>query len=113
MYVTTGQMKARTSFAEIAKLLEAGMVPILRRAPGFMGYYVMRSDDRTGAGTAVFRTEKDWAEVSDEVGAWFEKTITPLCQGAPVIISGEVITSIDADMPAQPGASTGREARPH
>jgi hypothetical protein len=113
MFVTTGQMKARTSFAEIAKQLESGMVPILRRAPGFMGFYIMKSDDRTGAGTAVFRTEKDWAAVNDEVIAWFDKNVTPLCQGDPVVITGEVISSIEADMPAGSGAATGGEARPH
>jgi hypothetical protein len=113
MFVTTGQMKARTSFAEIAKRLEAGMIPIVQRAPGFMGYYIMKSDNSTGAGTAVFRTEQDWTAVSDEVLAWFEKNVTPLCQGDPVVISGEVITSVEADMPAQAGTGAGAEARPH
>jgi hypothetical protein len=114
MFVTTGRIVARTSFADIAKQLESGMAPILQRAPGFAGYYVIQENDKSGVGTAVYASAKDWEAVSDEILAWYEKNISPLTEGDPLVVSGEVIVSIEpAGAPAQAGASPGAEARPH
>jgi hypothetical protein len=114
MYITTGQIKARTSLQDIAKRLETGFAPILKRAPGFMGFYVIQTDDKTGAGTAAFQSEQDWNNVSKEAIAWYDKNITPLCAAEPVVITGTVVVSIEADAPPMStGAATGAEARHH
>jgi hypothetical protein len=114
MFITTGQIKARTSLQEIAKRLETGFAPLLKKAPGFMGFYVIQTDAKTGAGTAAFQSQQDWENVSKEAIAWYDKNITPLCAAAPVVISGEVVVSIEADAPpTTTGAGTGAEARPH
>lgn len=114
MHVINGRIKVRSSFEDVAKRLEAGLGPIVKRSPGFRGYYVVDTGDRTGEGIMVFDSADDYAALQDEVAGWFEKNIGPMCEGEPLVSSGEVIVSLEPEgMSAQAGAQTDAEARPH
>lgn len=115
MYVVNGRIKARSSFADLAKKLEAGMGPIVKRAAGFRGHYIVDTGDGAGEGVLVFDTLADYEAVQPEIIAWYEKNISPLLADEEGTVSqGEVIVSVEPDgMPSQAGAQTGAEARPH
>lgn len=114
MFVVNGQINTRASFADVAKRLEAGIGPIAKAQPGFRGYYVIQTGDRTGNGVLVFERAEDWAAAQGEVLAWFEKNISPLCEGEAQATTGEAIVAIEPDVtPGVAGASSDVEARPH
>jgi len=114
MFVVNGQLTVRSDFKDMAKRLEGGLAPIVKRQPGFRGYYVVQTGDRTGQGVLVFDTAQDWAAAQGETLTWYEENISPLCEGAAVATSGEVLVSVEPDaMSDRGGATTGADAKPH
>jgi len=113
MFVVNGQFNVRDSFDEVARRLEAGIGPIAMRQPGFRGYYVVHTGDRTGQGVLVFDTAEEWAAAQGEILAWYEANISPLCEGEATASAGEVVVSVVPGSPTSAGAGTASEARPH
>jgi hypothetical protein len=113
MFVVNGQFNVRDSFEEVAKRLEAGIGPIAMRQPGFRGYYVVKTGDRTGQGVLVYDTAEEWAAGQGEVLAWYEANISPLCEGDATATSGEVVASVEPHAPSGMAAGAASEARPH
>lgn len=115
MFVVNGQLTVRSDFKDVAKRLEAGLGPIVKRQHGFCGYYVVQTGERTGQGVLVFDTAQDWEAAQGETLAWYEKNITPLCEGEALATSGEVLVSVEPDAMPDKGAaaSAAAEARPH
>jgi hypothetical protein len=114
MFVINGRITARSSFEDVARQLEAGLGPIVKRNAGFRGYYIIKTGDRAGEGVLVFEAADDYAAVQDEAAAWYEQNISPLCEGEPLVTSGEVIVSLEPEgAPAPASAGSGAEARPH
>lgn len=112
MYVVNGQVTTRASFEDIAKQMEAGMGPLVMGRPGFQGYYIVQTGDRTGQGTLVFDTAAQWAAVKDDVINFFEKNIRPQLEGDGAVSEGECIVALEPQA-SLAGASTSAEARPH
>lgn len=114
MYVVSGRITTRSSFEETAKRMEAGFGPILLSRPGFRGYYVIQTGERTGDGVLVFDTASEWAAVQDEVLAWFQENIRPQLEGDGAVSAGECIVALEpGGMAARDGAASSAEARPH
>lgn len=114
MFVVNGQINAaRASFEDIAKRLEAGIGAIAMRQPGFRGYYVIQTGERAGNGVLLFATAEDWAAAQDEVVAWYQANIAPLCEGEALATAGEVVASVEPATPGMANAASGVEARPH
>ncbi|CAN7280097.1 hypothetical protein LJR219_001313 [Phenylobacterium sp. LjRoot219] len=114
MFVVNGRIKTRASFEEVAKQMEAGIGPIVMGQPGFCGYYVIHTGDRTGEGVLVFDSADDWAPVKDEVVAWFKANISPLLESDGPVAAGECIVVLEPHAaPDAAGAASGAEARPH
>src|SRR5438067_2954425 len=98
MFVVNGLINTRASFDDVAKRLEAGIGPIAKGQPGFQGYYVVQTGDRTGNGVLVYDTAEDWAAAQGAILAWFEENISPLCEGEAQATAGEAIVALDPDV---------------
>jgi hypothetical protein len=113
MFVITGRVKVN-SYPELAKRVEAGLAPILKRNPGFRGLHCVDAGDGVGVGIIMFESADEAAVSREDVNEWTNRNLAPLYQAEPIVSFGEVILSVRPDTPtAQPGATTRPEVRPH
>lgn len=76
--------------AELVKRVQAGFVPIIRRAPGFIAYYVVDAGNDIVASISVFHDQAG-AEASNQIAAgWVKDNLAPLVVGSPEITAGRV-----------------------
>jgi hypothetical protein len=108
MYVVTRRVTLR-SVEEAAQKAAAGLVPILKRSPGFRGYHIVDGGGGLGLSIAVFDSEESAARIRDEAMGWIQANIASSFTSEPLMTTGEVILSVEPDAPsAQPaGAQTG------
>ena len=80
---------------ELIEKVQNGFVPIISKASGFLGYYVVDAGDGRLASISVFQ-DKAGAEESTRTAAdWVSKNIADLVEGPPDILSGE--TRVEAN----------------
>jgi hypothetical protein len=89
MYVSIRQYNGR-NVAEFSRRVQDGFVPIVRRVPGFLAWYLV-----DGGGGALFTVticeERAGVEASvSAAAAWVEDNVADLVEGAPAVINGEV-----------------------
>jgi heme-degrading monooxygenase HmoA len=76
---------------EIARQVNAGFVPIVSKAPGFVAYYLVDGGGDFGATVSVFQ-DRAGAEESNRMAAgWVKEHIASLVAGPPEITAGEVL----------------------
>ena len=84
---------AQGSADSIAQRVNEGFLPIVSQTPGFVAYYVMNPGDGTIASVSVFE-DKAGAEASTRSSTeWVRQNLGAIIRTAPVIMSGEVISS--------------------
>lgn len=114
MYVVNGQMTTRGAFEETAKQLKEGLGSIVMGQPGFLGYYIVKTGERTGHGVLVFDTADEWAAAQDEVVTWFKANIQSQLEGEGIVSAGECIVALEPHAAsAEAAAPSSPEARPH
>lgn len=114
MFVVLRQFTNMRSVEEAAKRAQAGLVPILKRSPGFRGYYVMNAGEGAGFSVTVFESRESAEAIRDEVMSWIEKNLAEFVTEPPRITAGEVIVSVEQRVGAAGAESErGAEARPH
>jgi quinol monooxygenase YgiN len=78
---------------ELIEKVQSGFVPLIRKADGFIGYYVVDAGDGRIASISVFQ-DKAGAEQSTRSAAdWVASNIADLVEGPPEVLSGD--TRID------------------
>ena len=85
---------------EIGRVVNEGFLPIMREAPGFIGYYLVHDEDVLAA-VSLFETQEQ-ASASNELARDFvAESLAPLLPNSPQIIEGtvnlELVTGMDAD----------------
>jgi hypothetical protein len=75
--------------AEIAKKIQDGFVPVLRKTPGFVAYYWLESADGQGSSLGVFESEAG-ADESVRIAADFVRDNLAALLGKPEVTKGEV-----------------------
>jgi heme-degrading monooxygenase HmoA len=115
MFCVTRRFSSLSSVEEAAKRAETGVGPILRRNPGFRGYYVVDGGDGVGVSITVFESQEAAEASREEVMGWIEKNLADLYREPPQITAGEVIVTVEAEgAPSrEAGAGAAPEARPH
>src|SRR3954470_7811521 len=83
-------------FERVARLVEDGLVPILRKVPGFQGYRAIRCGEAAGVSVTLFES-KEAARVGQERGAaWVQAHLAELYgDHPPETMSGEVIVAAE------------------
>ena len=89
MYVSVRQYNGR-NVAEFTRRVQEGFVPIVRRVPGFLAWYLV-----DGGGGSLFTITlcEDQAGVEASVSAaadWVPDNVGDLVEGSPAVINGEV-----------------------
>ena len=79
---------------EVARRLEAGLVPLLRALPGFQGCYLFRAEERTTA-VSLFATREGAAASLEAAAAWAREGLANL-GGAELVAAetGKVLAAV-------------------
>lgn len=82
---------------EINKLVREGIVPSLRRLPGFVAYYWMDTGEGAGAAWIVFESERDAAEPPCGAFEVFQTRLSGLL-GKANVTEGRVVAFTNAGL---------------
>ncbi len=79
--------------AELTGKVNETLVPQLRKLPGFMGYYLINTDDGTVfSSVGLFETPAQGEESTKVVTSWIrEQELDSLLPNAPKITDGQVV----------------------
>jgi len=86
--ITSGHEKVD----EAAQEVQAGLGPLISKAPGFVAYYVLDAGNNVVAAISIFES-KGAADTADGMVAdWIKQHLTQFVSSPPKVIEGEVIT---------------------
>jgi hypothetical protein len=97
MHASIRLYRGMRDFAEAARKVEAGLVPILKEVPGFRGYYAIACEDGVAIAVSLF-DDAEGARLSNERGAaWGKANLAPLTDGRPPeLLAGRVLVAAKA-----------------
>ena len=96
MYAVIRKFNKMRSIDEAARRAESGLVPILRQAPGFQGYYIVNGGNDTVVSISMFETPDAAQEAHRRAMDWIKENLSDLVEGQPEVITGQVVVSIPA-----------------
>lgn len=79
------------SVDELMRRVEAGFVPIVSQAPGFIAYYALDAGDGVVASINVFEDQAGAEESNRRAAGWVKENVGSLLPNPPQITAGEVI----------------------
>lgn len=95
MHAVIRTYETTASTAEIAKRVEAMVLPMLKARPGFRGYWAGRSD--TGVfSVSLFETEAEMEAAHEQVRGIVAANLAELLPTPPTVTRGEVLVSATA-----------------
>lgn len=99
MYASIRRYKTSPGAApELAKRVQAGFVPIIGAAPGFVAYYAVDADSDVVASISIFQDQAG-ADASNHMAAeWVKGNLVELMAGPPDITVGTVMIAETAIM---------------
>lgn len=92
MYVTIRSYAATGSVEEIVHQVEASILPMLKKHPGFHAYWAGRSEDGVFS-VSLFDTQANAEAAQDAVRGIVAANLTELLPQPPVVTRGEVLVS--------------------
>jgi hypothetical protein len=94
MYVTIRKFSHMRSVPEAARRAETGIGQILKRSPGFRGYYVFDAGEGVGGSVTLFESKETAAAANEKALAWVRASLSDLLDGEPEITTGDVLVAI-------------------
>jgi heme-degrading monooxygenase HmoA len=93
MYAVLRRIHVQPQFVEESvKRMEYGLVPLLRKEPGFVEIYVILVGEGVGVSISIFETGQDAEEGNRRSLEWAREQIFPLALGPAEIIGvGEIL----------------------
>jgi heme-degrading monooxygenase HmoA len=83
-------------FERVARLVEEGLVPILREVPGFRGYYAVRCGEAAGVSVTLFAGREEARAGQERGTAWVRTHLAELYgDHPPETLAGEVIVEAE------------------
>ena len=82
--ITSGHEKVD----EAAREVQAGLGPIISKAPGFVAYYVLDAGSNVVAAISLFESK---AAADRMVAGWIRQHLTSFVASPPEVLEGEVI----------------------
>ncbi|MBV7326878.1 hypothetical protein KFU94_01185 [Chloroflexi bacterium TSY] len=77
--------------SKVMQHVSEGFVPIISKAPGFLGYYAFDAGDGTVASITIFESEADAAGSNQIAAGWVKENLADLLSSTPQITAGEVL----------------------
>ncbi len=114
MFVMVREYAEPRSVEEVMRRVREGLVPMLRRQPGFRAYHAFaEAGDRGGAAAAaisvtVFADRDGLMAANDRVRAWVSATLRELLPHPPEVVAGRVL-----DEELAPQAAAAAASPPH
>jgi len=93
MYVAVRKYQTASGAAEeIGRRVEAGFVPIISQAPGFVAYYAVNAGNDVVVSVSVFQDQAGADESNRMAANWVKQNLASLLPNPPEITAGEVMT---------------------
>jgi len=91
MYVVVRRYKVDPgNTEEIVRRAREGFVPLIARAPGFVGYRIARAENGDLITTSTFETRAQAEESVQTAAAWVRENLAALMTSPPEVTGGEV-----------------------
>jgi hypothetical protein len=98
MYLTLRRYAGTAARAdEIASRVQEGLVPILKRSPGFKGYCIFTSEDGDGVAVSLFESREQATKASLDAMSWVQSIMTDLLPDPPETFTGEAVLLATAE----------------
>ena len=94
MYIVIRKFNQMHSVRQAARRAEAGLGEILKKSPGFRGYYVFDAGKGVAGSVTLFDSQKGAAEANEKALAWIRESLTDHINGEPEVIAGEVLAVV-------------------
>ena len=98
MYILIRKYTKVRSVADAARRAKSGVGQILRESRGFKSYYVLDGGEGVGVAVMIFEDRECANAANDKVLEFVHESLLDLNLGAPEIIAGEVLVSIETDV---------------
>jgi hypothetical protein len=96
MYLVIRKFNHVSSVAEAARRAESGIGQVLKRSPGFQGYYVFDAGDGVGGSVTLFESREAAIAANERALAWIRASLIDVVDGEPEITMGEVLAIVRA-----------------
>ena len=96
MYLVIREFKHMKSVAEAARRAESGLGQLLKRSPGFVGYYVFDAGDGAGGSVTLFDSKETAIAANGQALAWVRASLVDVIDWEPDITMGEVLAVVSA-----------------
>lgn len=96
MFVVIRTFKQVHSMEEAARRAQSGIGEIVKRLPGFGGYFVFDAGEGLGGSLTFFATKEAAEEASEVSLAWIRASLADQGQGEPEIIVAKIVASVES-----------------
>src|SRR5687768_13078920 len=76
---------------EIVRRAEQGFIPMVSRAPGFITYRLVRTEDGDLITVSTFETRAQGEESVESAAGWVRENLGPLAPTPPEVVGGQVL----------------------
>jgi len=94
MYVIIRRFSQVQNVPAAARRAESGIGQLLKRSPGFYGYYVFDAGNGAGGSVTLFETREEALAANEKAIAWIRASLADLIDEEPEIVAGEVLASV-------------------
>lgn len=91
MHVSVRKYAIRGSMDELLRRVREGFVPIVRSAPGFKSYSVVRIRGNDVVTISVFESQAQARQSNDLAAEWVRENVASFADGPPEITAGEMV----------------------
>lgn len=77
------------AFDHISQRVQEGFINIISSAPGFIGYYLVNSNNNTVMTISIFEDQVGAYESTTTAAKWIKANIADLIEMPPTVIAGE------------------------
>jgi hypothetical protein len=97
MHAVIRKFPTMQNVKEAAKRAETGLGPILKRQPGFKGYYIIQLEGGGGGSISLFDSADAAKAAHQQAMTWIKENLADLSGGAqPEVTIGEVLAHLTA-----------------
>ena len=91
MHASVRKYVIRGSMDELLKRIREGFVPIVKGAPGFKSYSVVRVRGNDVVTISVFESQAQARDSNSLAAEWVRENVASFVNGPPEIIAGEMV----------------------